>query len=97
MTGSELIAHERLRQIATEGYDPDHDDAHADGELLAAAYCYLLADGPVTTMPPDIAFAVGFTWPWDRADFKPEQYQVRNLVKAGALIAAEIDRLQRVI
>lgn len=34
-------------------------------------------------------------WPWERKWWKPSQDQVRNLVKAAALIAAEIDRLQR--
>lgn len=34
-------------------------------------------------------------WPWDKEWWKPSKDQVRNLVKAGALIAAEIDRLQR--
>lgn len=34
-------------------------------------------------------------WPWDRSWWKPSPDPIRNLVKAGALIAAEIDRLQR--
>jgi hypothetical protein len=36
-----------------------------------------------------------FDWPWDASWWKPSNDPVRNLVKAGALIAAEIDRLQR--
>jgi len=35
------------------------------------------------------------TWPWEREAWKPSEDPIRNLVKAGALIAAEIDRLQR--
>jgi hypothetical protein len=35
-------------------------------------------------------------WPWDEKWWKPSTNPIRNLVKAGALIAAEIDRLQRV-
>lgn len=36
-------------------------------------------------------------WPWDRKWWKPSQDdQVKNLIKAGALIAAEIDRLQNI-
>ena len=35
------------------------------------------------------------TWPWEPASFKPQDGQIRNLVKSGALIAAEIERLQR--
>ena len=34
-------------------------------------------------------------WPWDHEFWKPSEDQIRNLVKAGALIAAEIDRLIR--
>jgi hypothetical protein len=34
-------------------------------------------------------------WPWAEKWWKPSEDQVRNLVKAGALIAAEIDRIQR--
>ncbi len=34
-------------------------------------------------------------WPWDQTWWKPSSNPIRNLVKAGALIAAEIDRLQR--
>lgn len=34
-------------------------------------------------------------WPWAAKWFKPSDDPIRNLVKAGALIAAEIDRLQK--
>lgn len=34
-------------------------------------------------------------WPWDASWWKPSPDPIANLVKAGALIAAEIDRLQR--
>jgi hypothetical protein len=36
-----------------------------------------------------------FDWPWSKKWWKPSSDPIRNLVKAGALIAAEIDRLQR--
>lgn len=32
-------------------------------------------------------------WPWDMKWWKPSDDPIKNLVKAGALIAAEIDRL----
>lgn len=35
-------------------------------------------------------------WPFNRKEWKPSSDPIRNLVKAGALIAAEIDRLHRV-
>lgn len=34
-------------------------------------------------------------WPWEKKWWKPSEDKIKNLVRAGALIAAEIDRLQR--
>lgn len=83
------VARERRRQIAEEGWTPEHDDEHADGQIAAAAACYASsAAGVVWTSPPP-AF-----WPWDLEWFKPST-QRRDLVKAGALILAEIERLDR--
>ena len=100
-TGIELIAAERERQMQVEGWTPDHDDGHKNGELSKAALCYAsLAEDQVDRkhndgeqMPPPEF------WPWQDWGgdnwWKPSNDPVRNLVKAGALIAAEIDRLQR--
>lgn len=100
MTGTELITAERQRQITAEGYTAEHDEGHAD-ELAHAAACYALAeyrrdsevDGPtlrrirVTASPPH--------WPWDNEWWKPTpDDRIRELVKAGALIAAAIDSLR---
>ena len=86
-TGIELIAEERQRQIEKEGWTPEHNDEHNDQSLLAAAVCYaettLMGEGRTI-----------YNWPWDEREFKPSN-DVRNLVKAGALIAAEIDRINR--
>jgi hypothetical protein len=84
--GVYLIAEERSRQIAAEGWTADHDDDHCSGELVAAAICYASALGAKTQCPR--------FWPWDASWWKPRD-EIRNLVKAGALISAEIDRLQR--
>jgi hypothetical protein len=86
MTGVERIARERNRQIFEEGWDGPHDDEHVNGELAAAAHAYLL----------EVLDADGiFSWPWDVSWWKPSDDPIRNLEKAGALIAAEIDRLSR--
>lgn len=89
VNGVGLIAAERTRQIAEEGWTPAHDAEHGYGVLADAARAYALA-----------AVAPGFdhdnppqAWPWDEGWWKPSDDPVRNLVKAGALIAAEIDRL----
>lgn len=105
MTGAELIAQERERQITAEGYTPEHDRAHSDGSLIRAAQTYITTGEFLTRHPerfdPTAALTAedlrGFsarTWPWSDAAWKPSPDPVRNLVKAGALIAAEIDRLQ---
>jgi hypothetical protein len=87
--GALLIAEERQRQIDHEGYDAPHDDEHDDGELLEAARCYL-APWPDSEPgdPPE-------EWPWRVHHWNPGPDRKRDLVKAGALIAAELDRLHR--
>lgn len=87
MEGVGLIASERLRQVMEEGWNWTHDDEHENGELALAAVVY--------ATPRDERRAVMSLWPWDEEWYKPGE-RIRELVKAGALIAAEIDRLQRV-
>lgn len=93
-TGIELIAAERERQVSKEGWTPEHDDQHTDGSLAVAAACYALNErGPLEHRH---YFDVPVIWPWHVLDWKPTPDDpVRELVKAGALIAAEIDRLLR--
>ncbi len=99
MSGCELIAEERARQINVEGWTPEHDDQHTGGQMARAAACY--ADvATVNVCDPecpmeDLLNTMAEFWPWDEAWMKPSSDPIRNLVKAGALIAAEIDRLQR--
>jgi hypothetical protein len=85
-TGARDIGRERRRQINKEGWTPDHDDAHGDGALAEAAVCYALAR--------DSSYPQPRRWPWDASWWKPRSHR-QNLVRAGALIAAEIDRLDR--
>lgn len=85
--GSKAIAAERRRQIEQEGWTPQRDDQYVNGELLQAAACYALHDGGVKDIPPP-------AWPWSDKWWKPSGVQ-RDLEKAGALIAAEIDRRLR--
>lgn len=92
--GTAMIAEERLRQISGEGFDKNHDDEHVEGEMAGAgaAYAtfahYQIAEGQNHRPPPQ-------SWRWTHEEWKPSEDPVRNLVKAGALIAAEIDRLLR--
>lgn len=100
-TGADLIAAERQRQVDVEGWTPEHDDGHPGEGLALAAACYATPaplrefdsvwtrNGWVNQMAPR-------RWPWDWTFWKPApEDRVRELVKAGALIAAEIDRLTR--
>ncbi len=81
---------ERARQIEEEGYTSDHDDKHEIGELADAAACYARNAGAC-------GWAGGWPgegWPWAHECWKPSTPR-HDLVKAGALILAEIDRLDR--
>lgn len=85
------IVVERVRQITKEGWTADHDDAHTLGQMAGAALCYLAEDIPHWARQQ----AHGCYWPWDAGWWKPGDHR-RNLVKAGALILAEIERLDRI-
>lgn len=78
---------ERKRQVEAEGWTPEHDDQHTLGEMAMAAAAYALPQKP--------AGFIGQIWPWGRQWWKPSRDPRRNLVKAGALILAEIERLDR--
>jgi len=94
MTGIELIAAERQRQVEVEGWTPEHDDEHANGEMLQAAIAY--ANEPKFGQFVTDFRAFLFPKSWHPSWWKPSpENRVRELVKAGSLIAAEIDRLQR--
>lgn len=85
--GASRIAAERARQVGTEGWTAEHDAQHDRGELARAAACYALKAGGC------LHGAATDHWPWHRQWWNPTQDPVRMLEKAGALIAAEIDRL----
>ena len=96
---------ERRRQVEAEGFTTEHDDEHTDGDIARAAATYAMA-GAMQTSYLRMHFLGewangGFSkvrsqWPdrWDWAWFKPTNPR-RDLVKAAALILAEIERLDR--
>jgi hypothetical protein len=88
--GARDVLAERERQIDEEGWTPEHDDQHTDGSIARAAGCYALhASG----LPEQHA---RHFWPWEWKWWKPSPQDARRmLVKAAALIIAEIDRLDR--
>lgn len=96
-SGVELIADERKRQIDVEGYTAEQDKEYEDGELAMAAVCYATTE-PNRIWKSGASFVpIPMDWPWQNQCWKPSpENRVRELVKAGALIAAEIDRLQSI-
>lgn len=90
------IAAERRRQIEQEGWAPPHDDAHRRGEMAGAAACYVMhgLNIPRPDLRADVDLMVSGLWPWAPFWWKPTDRR-RDLVKAAALIVAEIERLDR--
>lgn len=94
-TGIELIAADRERQIAAEGWSAAHDDEHKACEISRAGCCYAAIASLQVVFGGDLTGSTPDGWPLDPEWWKPSGSPLRNLVKAGALITAEIDRLQR--
>jgi len=97
--GAAAIVSERYRQINVEGWTAEHDAKWEKGELVKAAMCYCAEPNEADKHNPGLIDAAryrpGIWWPWPIEWFKPKD-RTRNLVRAGALIAAEIDRLNRI-
>lgn len=85
----EEIHRERQRQVVIEGYFREHDDAHGDGELAQAGAAYAMA-----WTGRNVAVLAKELWPWETASWKPKNPRW-DLIRAAALIVAEIERLDR--
>ncbi len=105
-TATDMIAAERERQIEHLGFTPDHDAQHDEADLAFAAICYA-SPTPVYLLrvqdqPAHEGHGSGGSvqWvePWPLGWNRPERAttpdeRIDELIKAGALIAAELDRL----
>jgi len=80
---ADVIA-ERQRQQSVEGFSTEQDDTYTGGELAGAAISYITPFEAMTYWPAE----------WHDDSFKPTNER-RNLVKAAALIIAEIERIDR--
>jgi len=99
MSAIKEIEAERRRQIEVEGWSVEHDDKYRHDELATAAACYAAPEA--VYWGPALSRAT-LEWPWVAQWWKPSDGKRgrpldrrRDLVKAGALILAEIERLDR--
>lgn len=88
------VVAERQRQRDEEAWSPAHDDEHTDGELAVAAGCYAMHNGGGFGIHDYCADDVPRQWPFEPPSWKPKDPR-RDLVRAAALIIAEIERLDR--
>ena len=109
MSGIERITAERKRQIEVEKWSPKHDSQHDLEQLAMAAACYAspipirgklevpINCGCREAMCPHSHVTKTVwrdPWPWSEEwDKRKKHSRIRQLEIAGALIAAEIDRL----
>lgn len=107
--GLSLIAAERRRQVEKEGWSAEHDDKHGDASLAMAAALYAAPEPLYIVRKVENSITWADPWPWhDKIqgarggwhktpawDKRKSHPRLRQLAIAGALIAAEIDRLNR--
>lgn len=116
--GIQMIATERVRQVAEKDYSAGHEDGHDGGELAMAAACYASPCSLyVFERDGDEELRFIDPWPFDASEdlrakirrsltmpqrdgeglrLTPLAWRIQLLAKAGALVAAEIDRLVRI-
>ena len=80
------VINARVHQLEEEEWDYEHDEQYVNGELTTAAVCYALGES--------FMFNPYICWPWGTDDWKPKTYR-ENLVRAAALLIAEIERIDR--
>lgn len=92
-TGVELIAEERQKQIDKHGftaqYHVEHPEYYEQNQLNQASASLILFD----VIPDDLFLEVPENWDKDWFYKLLNHSQFERLVIAGALIAAELDRL----
>jgi len=95
MTGVELIAQEREEQIEKHGYDVQKDiKYYSDRQLVKAALFVLTEKTEIYPSNWDTWFLENMSK--KRSSMTAREYELERLKIAGALIAAEIDRLQNI-
>ncbi|HVI51535.1 MAG TPA: hypothetical protein VM661_10020 [Candidatus Sulfotelmatobacter sp.] len=87
------IYSERRRQVDAEGYSARHDDKHP-GQMAAAAACYAIRSSEDVSLEIR-RDTITTLWPWEISAYKPKDTR-RDLIRAAALIVAEIERMDRI-
>lgn len=88
------VVKERIRQVMVERWSASHDDEHSNRELAKAAASYAYEAGRTDHQRKLDEGTLPLSWPWANKWWKPTTRR-RDLVKAAALILAEIERLDR--
>lgn len=99
-SGIEIIEEERNRHFKVGGYTPEQYVEFADESMAYAAACYAIPANSrnVYAGPGGISNILRILWPksWSSVWWEPSpENRIKELAKAGALIAAEIDRLNK--
>lgn len=110
MDGVGIIRRERQRQITEEGFTAAHDKHHDQGELALAAACYASPHLIYIMQDSGPGYCFVDPWPYDecwdkRRDengalhgntsfSRTRDERIKQLARAGALCAAEIDRIK---
>jgi hypothetical protein len=104
----EDVVAERLRQVHALGWSLEHDDEHSDESIAKAAACYAMppssrkmvtrSTAPFGVAPDrgDVTYQQPAQWPWGRGSYKPGPRR-DELVKATAMMLAEIERFDRLV
>lgn len=91
------VLSERNRQVVAEDYATEHDDSHPCGEIAAFAAVYAMPPAAREWPATETGFGETFGEALCPVGWAPKfGDRRRELVKAGALILAEIERLDRV-
>jgi len=86
---------ERRRQIEALGFTPDLDDREAPGNLASAAMAMLDHARLILTSGAGATTTPSHFWPWAPSTWHPPITPEDALVKASALVFAELDRMAR--
>lgn len=95
---NDVIA-ERERQLNSENHSLSNDDMYEQNELVRAAAGYtnhVVGRGWIFERTPDLyrAEVAPDFWPWKDGFWKPKSPR-QDLVRAAALLLAEIERIDR--